>query len=158
MFCSFLYKEVIFILQKIKSLITDYLTSLDITIISLKIKSDYGISNIIELILEGEKFRQNHEEVHLKILDLINDIMPDNYYLEVSGRGAEYPLDTEAEILTHLNYYILVKSPKYRGFGYLVDYNPENKELKIKVKEKTREKIITLYYDKSVVISTAVKM
>lgn len=146
------------LVEKIKNLIKSYLDSINVNLKKIIVKQDYGINNIIEITLVGDYYLTHPEEVHLQILDLINDVMPDNYYLEVGGLGAEYDLEDEEDYLTHIGKYVYIKSNIYHGNGTLINYNETNKIFEIEVKEKTRKKIVSIPLADVTIIRTAVKV
>ena len=143
-------------IELIKQKINPYLASKNLVLSSCKIKKDYGLNHIIEIIIKGKNYYLEPEQIHYDILDLIDDLMPEDYYLEVSGIGAEYPLDNIEEIKEHINSYVFINSPEYNGYGYISDVN--NNEISLKINLKGRIKTIIIVYNELIKIRTAVKV
>ena len=93
---------------------------------------------------------------------MVNDLLPDDLYLEVSSVGVERELKTEKELELALNKYIYVSSyEKIENlktkdvYGYLESYDANT--ITINAKEKTKTKIIKINRDKIAKIRLAVE-
>ena len=81
--------------------------------------------------------------------------MPDNYFLDVSTVGAERPIRNEKELMEALGEYIYVKTKDKEYYGTFTSYN--NGVMNLKVKEKTREKDVSVNYRDTKKVRYAVK-
>ena len=88
-------------------------------------------------------------------LDQYEDKMPDNYFLDVSTVGAERPIRNEKELMEALGEYIYVKTKDKEYYGTFTSYN--NGVMNLKVKEKTREKDVSVNYQDTKKVRYAVK-
>ncbi|MBQ1378456.1 MAG: hypothetical protein IIY76_00440, partial [Erysipelotrichaceae bacterium] len=88
-------------------------------------------------------------------LDQYEDKMPDNYFLDVSTVGAERPIRNEKELMEALGEYIYVKTKDKEYYGTFTFYN--NGVMNLKVKEKTREKDVSVNYRDTKKVRYAVK-
>ncbi len=122
-------------------------------LVSLKSIKEYGINKIVFIIDDPQTFTLDIDEVALineEILDLINDLIPDGYYLEVSSLGAERELISEQDFLRAIGKYIYIstyqKLPVMDGqkeiYGYLKEY--QNDTICVDAIIKTRKKEITI--------------
>ena len=83
--------------------IGEVLKEMGLELYSFKIKNDYGISKIIEVLVDGENLNSNNLElIHTQIRDRFDDLVPEDYYLEVSTVGAERPIRNEEELKSKL--------------------------------------------------------
>ena len=89
--------------------------------------------------------------INEEILDVINDLIPDGYYLEVSSLGAERELITDEDYKRAINQYIYVStyqkvenaSNLKEFYGYLKSYDDEKIIIDAIIKTRTKEIIIT---------------
>ena len=142
-------------IEEIKKITEKILQGYNLNLYSVKIKNDYGISNIIEIIINKDMLdNKMQEEIHLKILDEIDHLMPDDYYLELSARGAEYKFDGICDIKNNIGSYIYIVSDYYKGYCVLLDFKDDI--LKIEYKDKNRSKELEIKYVKTIKIRKAV--
>lgn len=126
---------------------------------------DYGMNVIRVLIDDPNTLDIDIDDVaaiNQEILDVVNDLLPDDLYLEVSSVGVERELKTEKELELALNKYIYVSSyEKIENlktkdvYGYLESYDANT--ITINAKEKTKTKIIKINRDKIAKIRLAVE-
>ena len=91
--------------------IEELLKEMSLELYSFRIKSDYGISKIIEVLVDGENLNSNNLElIHTQIRDRFDDLVPDDYYLEVSTAGAERPIRNEEELKKQIGKHIYLVS------------------------------------------------
>lgn len=126
---------------------------------------DYGM-NVIRILIDDPNTLDididDVAAINQEILDVVNDLLPDDLYLEVSSVGVERELKTEKELELALNKYIYVSSyEKIENlktkdvYGYLESYDANT--ITIKAKEKTKTKIIKINRDKIAKIRLAVE-
>lgn len=122
-------------------------------LVSIKKVKEYGIDKIVIIIDDPETFILDIDEVatiNEEILDLINDLLPDGYYLEVSSLGAERELVTTKHYERALNKYIYIStyqkikeaSNLKEFYGYLLAYDENTVTINAVIKTRTKEIII----------------
>ena len=97
-----------------------------------------------------------------EILDLINDLIPDGHYLEVSSLGAERELITPLDYERALEKYIYIStyqkvqsaSNMKELYGYLKSYDEESVTIDAIIKTRTKE--VTIKRDNIAKIRLAV--
>ena len=76
-------------------------------------RKEFGV-NVISIIIDNpETFTMDIDEVaeiNSEILDLVNDYIPDGYYLEVTTPGIERELKTEKDFNRAIDKYIYIKT------------------------------------------------
>ena len=123
-------------------------------LVILKKVKEFGINKIVFTIDDPETFILDIDEVasiNEEILDAINDLIPDGYYLEVSSLGAERELITDEDYKRAINQYIYVStyqkvenaSNLKEFYGYLKSYDDEKIIIDAIIKTRTKEIIIT---------------
>ena len=126
---------------------------------------DYGM-NVIRILIDDPNTLDididDVAAINQEILDVVNDLLPDDLYLGVSSVGVERELKTEKELELALNKYIYVSSyEKIENlktkdvYGYLESYDANT--ITINAKEKTKTKIIKINRDKIAKIRLAVE-
>ncbi len=126
---------------------------------------DYGM-NVIRILIDDPNTLDididDVAAINQEILDVVNDLLPDDLYLEVSSVGVERELKTEKELELALNKYIYVSSyEKIENlktkdvYGYLESYDANT--ITVNAKEKTKTKIIKINRDKIAKIRLAVE-
>ena len=126
---------------------------------------DYGM-NVIRILIDDPNTLDididDVAAINQEILDVVNDLLPDDLYLEVSSVGVERELKTEKELELALNKHIYVSSyEKIENlktkdvYGYLESYDANT--ITINAKEKTKTKIIKINRDKIAKIRLAVE-
>ena len=126
---------------------------------------DYGM-NVIRILIDDPNTLDididDVAAINQEILDVVNDLLPDDLYLEVSSVGVERELKTEKELELALNKYIYVSSyEKIENlktkdvYGYLESYDANT--ITINAKEKTKTKIIKINREKIAKIRLAVE-
>ena len=126
---------------------------------------DYGM-NVIRILIDDPNTLDididDVAAINQEILDVVNDLLPDDLYLEVSSVGVERELKTEKELELALNKYIYVSSyEKIENlktkdvYGYLESYDANT--ITVNAKEKTKTKIIKINRDKITKIRLAVE-
>ena len=126
---------------------------------------DYGM-NVIRILIDDPNTLDididDVAAINQEILDVVNDLLPDDLYLEVSSVGVERELKTEKELELALNKYIYVSSyEKIENlktkdvYGYLESYDVNT--ITVNANEKTKTKIIKINRDKIAKIRLAVE-
>lgn len=135
--------------EKLKEILKDY----PFEVFSVKTKKEFG-EKILEILLKGPNLNTDVlGEVHTKLFEKLEDgDLDDDYFLELSSVGAEYPLNSLEEIKEHVGKYVFVDTNKFKDFGYILDvtdniitieYNAKGQIRKIKIEYDTINKIRT---------------
>ena len=141
-------------LEEMKKLVLPIIEKYHKILVSLKKVKEFGINKIVFTIDDPETFILDIDEVasiNEEILDAINDLIPDGYYLEVSSLGAERELITDEDYKRAINQYIYVStyqkvenaSNLKEFYGYLKSYDDEKILIDAIIKTRTKEIIIT---------------
>ncbi len=141
-------------LEEMKKLALPIIEKYHKILVSLKKVKEFGINKIVFTIDDPETFILDIDEVasiNEEILDVINDLIPDGYYLEVSSLGAERELITDGDYKRAINQYIYVStyqkvenaSNLKEFYGYLKSYDDEKIIIDAIIKTRTKEIIIT---------------
>ena len=141
-------------LEEMKKLALPIIEKYHKILVSLKKVKEFGINKIVFTIDDPETFILDIDEVasiNEEILDVINDLIPDGYYLEVSILGAERELITDEDYKRAINQYIYVStyqkvenaSNLKEFYGYLKSYDDEKIIIDAIIKTRTKEIIIT---------------
>lgn len=141
-------------LEEMKKLALPIIEKYHKILVSLKKVKEFGINKIVFTIDDPETFILDIDEVssiNEEILDVINDLIPDGYYLEVSSLGAERELITDEDYKRAINQYIYVStyqkvenaSNLKEFYGYLKSYDDEKIIIDAIIKTRTKEIIIT---------------
>ncbi len=130
-------------IDEIKRLGSQVIEKYQLELISVKKEKEYGIDKIVFTIDDPNTFILDIDvvaSINEEILDLINDLMPDGYYLEVTSLGAERELGRYIYISTYQ------KLPAPLGlkeiYGYLKSYQDD--VVVVDAIIKTRKKEITI--------------
>lgn len=141
-------------LEEMKKLALPIIEKYHKILVSLKKVKEFGINKIVFTIDDPETFILDIDEVasiNEEILDAINGLIPDGYYLEVSSLGAERELITDEDYKRAINQYIYVStyqkvenaSNLKEFYGYLKSYDDEKIIIDAIIKTRTKEIIIT---------------
>lgn len=136
------------------------------TLVSVEHVNEYGIDIIRITIDDPNTFDIDIDDVaaiNEEILDLVNDDLPDGYYLEVTTVGIERELKNDDDLEKALGKYIYLKTyEKIEGafnqkeiYGYLESY--EEDSINVNVINKTRTKLVTIEKSKIAKLRLAVK-
>lgn len=137
--------------------IKELLEEMSLSLYSFRVKSDYGISKIIEVLVDGDNLNSsNLEIIHNQIRERFDELVPDDYYLEVSSAGAERPINSKEELEKQVGKHIYLVSPQFKGTGDLVSFDGEDIVLEIKVKNIRKQ--IKIKYKVASQMRTAVRM
>ena len=152
-------------LEEMKRLALPIIEKHEKELISLKKVKEFGIDKIVFTIDDPKTFILDVDEVATimeEILDLINDLIPDGYYLEVSSLGAERELITPLDYERALEKYIYIStyqkvqsaSNMKELYGYLKSYDEESVTIDAIIKTRTKE--VTIKRDNIAKIRLAV--
>lgn len=133
------------VIKKAEKIAKDAAQKLGLEIISVDLVCEHGMK-ILRIIADREfgLTIEDSEQLNLEIgaaLD-VDDIMDEEYYLEVSSVGAERLLNTDREITHAIGRYVCVKTVKDEFIGDLVDSNDEYVLLRINNKGRMSNKEI----------------
>lgn len=140
-------------LLKIKELSLDIVNKHQKELVDVKVRKEFG-TNIISIVIDDpETFSLDIDEVasiNSEILDKVNDLIPDGYYLEVTSLGIERELLTEKDIQKAINKFVYLKTyQKMENVynlkeisGYLREANEE--EVKLEIFLNQREKVVVI--------------
>ena len=100
-------------LLKIKESASNIVDKHQKELIDVKVRKEFG-TNIISIVIDDpETFSLDIDEVasiNAEILDEVNDLIPDGYYLEVTSLGIERELLTEKDIQKAINQFVYLKT------------------------------------------------
>ena len=100
-------------LLKIKESASNIVDEHQKELIDVKVRKEFG-TNIISIVIDDpETFSLDIDEVasiNAEILDEVNDLIPDGYYLEVTSLGIERELLTEKDIQKAINQFVYLKT------------------------------------------------
>lgn len=136
------------------------------TLVSVEHVNEYGIDIIRITIDDPNTFDIDIDDVaaiNEEILDLVNDDLPDGYYLEVTTVGIERELKNDDDLEKALGKYIYLKTyekiesafNQKEIYGYLESY--EEDSINVNVINKTRTKLVTIEKSKIAKLRLAVK-
>jgi ribosome maturation factor RimP len=136
------------------------------TLVSVEHVNEYGIDIIRITIDDPNTFDIDIDDVaaiNEEILDLVNDDLPDGYYLEVTTVGVERELKNDDDLEKALGKYIYLKTyekiesafNQKEIYGYLESY--EEDSINVNVINKTRTKLVTIEKSKIAKLRLAVK-
>jgi|GEM_PF-581198 len=149
---------VIIKIENIKKKLEIILGNYDILIYSINKKREFG-EKILEILLKGKNITTTIlEEIHVKLLEQIEEDFADDYYLELSSLGAEYDLENFDELKENINKYLYIETLKFKAICLLIDLDFENKTLILSYNEKGRIRKIKIEYDACRRIRTSVKV
>lgn len=140
-------------LLKIKESASNIVDKHQKELIDVKVRKEFG-TNIISIVIDDpETFSLDIDEVasiNAEILDEVNDLIPDGYYLEVTSLGIERELLTEKDIQKAINQFVYLKT--YQKMenaynlkeisGYLREANVEEFKLEIFLNQRQRLVVI----------------
>lgn len=100
-------------LHKIKEASIPVVESRSLELVEVVLRKEFGV-NVISIVIDNpETFTMDIDEVasiNSEILDLVNDYIPDGYYLEVTTPGIERELKTEKDFARAIGKYIYIKT------------------------------------------------
>ena len=142
-------------LEEIRALLQDFIESKKHKLFDVEYhKGDQTLTVLLDEKLNMDELESISGEIS-SFLDQYEDKMPDNYFLDVSTVGAERPIRNEKELMEALGEYIYVKTKDKEYYGTFTSYN--NGVMNLKVKEKTREKDVSVNYQDTKKVRYAVK-
>ncbi len=128
--------------------------------------NEYGIDIVRVIIDDPDTFDIDIDDVaaiNQELLDIVNDLLPDGYYLEVTSVGVERELKTVDDFTKAKGKYIYISCYEKIAdalnqkeiYGYLEDYSDEI--VVINAVLKSRQKVIKIEKTKIAKIRLAVK-
>ncbi len=143
-------------LELIKERIMPILNEYKLELFSIRTKREFGF-NILEIIVDKENVDVEYlSVVNMKINDEIDDLLSDDYYIEVGTPGAQRELKTLEDAKKNINKYVHFVGDKYNNEGYLEDVKGDI--LYIKVNLKGRFKVIEVPFSELSKLKTTVKI
>lgn len=128
-------------LEKIKELSIDIIKSHNVELIDVALRKEFGASIIQITIDDVNTFDLDIDKVALineEILDIVNDYIPDGYYLEVTTLGIERELKDESDYNKAIGKYVYIltneKISKMGDSNELYGYLEENNETSLVIK------------------------
>ena len=100
-------------IEKIKELSLPVVEKYQKSLVSVEHVKEYGIDIVRITIDDPNTFDIDIDDVakiNEEILDLVNDYLPDGYYLEVTSVGIERELKTDSDLEKALGKYIYLKT------------------------------------------------
>ena len=153
-------------IEKIKELSSPVVEKYRKSLVSVEHVKEYGIDIVRITIDDPNTFDIDIDDVakiNEEILDLVNDYLPDGYYLEVTSVGIERELKTDSDLEKALGKYIYLKTyeklesafNQKEMYGYLESYTSDS--VNVNVINKTRKKLVTIEKSKIAKIRLAVE-
>ena len=153
-------------IEKIKALSEKVVLKYQKILVSVEQVYEYGINIVRITIDDPSSFDIDIDDVasiNEEILDLVNDDLPDGYYLEVTTVGIERELKTDSDFEKALTKYIYLKTyekiesafNQKEMYGYLESYNDDS--ICVNVINKTKTKLVTIEKSKIAKVRLAVK-
>lgn len=128
-------------LEKIKELSIGIIKSHNVELIDVALRKEFGASIIQITIDDVNTFDLDIDKVALineEILDIVNDYIPDGYYLEVTTLGIERELKDESDYNKAIGKYVYIltneKISKMGDSNELYGYLEENNETSLVIK------------------------
>lgn len=133
-------------IEKAKQIAQEEAEKLGLEIISVNLVHEHGMK-ILRIIADKEfgLSLDDSEQLNMAINARLDedDILDEEYYLEVSSVGAERHLKTRREIEHSIGRYVSVKTPKGVFIGDLIDVAAENITLRINNKGRMSKTILS---------------
>ncbi len=153
-------------IEKIKGLSLPIILKYQKILVSVEHVNEYGIDIVRITIDDPSSFDIDIDDVaaiNEEVLDLVNDYLPDGYYLEVTTVGIERELKTDEDLEKALGKYIYLKTyekiesafNQKEMYGYLESYTVDT--ININVINKTKTKLVTIEKSKIAKLRLAVK-
>lgn len=153
-------------IEKIKTLSLPIILKYKKILVSVENVNEYGIDIVRITIDDPSSFDIDIDDVakiNEEILDLVNDDLPDGYYLEVTTVGIERELKNNEDFEKALGKYIYLKTYEKiesafnlkEMYGYLESYTDSS--ININVINKTKTKLVTIEKAKIAKVRLAVK-
>ncbi len=153
-------------IEKIKTLSLPIVEKYQKVLCNVEHISEYGIEIVRLTIDDPNTFDIDIDDVaaiNEEVLDLVNDYLPDGYYLEVTTVGIERELKTDDDLEKALGKYIYIKTYEKQEsafnqkeiYGYLDSYTEES--INVNAINKTRTKLVTIEKTKIAKLRLAVK-
>src|SRR5690606_10310239 len=101
-----------------------------------------GNQKVLTILFDNNITLEELELIHLEILDLINELHPDGYYLQVASVGAEKELRSFEEVIEQVGEYIYIESPKYTGSATLTEIQDQSLVIKYFIKGRPKTDVI----------------
>ncbi len=137
-------------LENIKEVAKDIVERHEKELINVVLRKEFGVNFISIVIDDPVTFTLDIDEVadiNREILDLVNDYIPDGYYLEVTSLGVERELLNESDYEKAKGKYIYIKtyqklevaSGEKEIYGDLIDVTPDAFIVDMKQKQRTKQ-------------------
>ena len=142
-------------LKKVKEALDVFVSSRQMKLFEVTYrKSDQTLEVLLDEKLNMDELEKISNEIS-QFLDTYEDEFEDNYFLDVSTVGAERPIRNEEELMAAIGEYIYVKTKDSEYYGTFKAY--DDGDMRLAIKDKTREKEITIPYNKTKKVRYAVK-
>ncbi len=140
-------------LHKIKEASRPVVENKNLELVDVVLRKEFGV-NVISIIIDNpETFTMDIDEVaeiNSTILDIVNDDIPDGYYLEVTTPGIERELKTKKDFDRAIGKYIYIKTYQKidDAFGLKEMYGTLNEvtddSYVVEVVNMTRKKVVNI--------------
>jgi len=141
-------------LNLIKNKVLTVFEKHNLTLFSITVEK-MGAEKVLTILIDNELEHQTLEPIHMEVLDLINDDLPDDYYLELSTVGIERPLRTLDEVIANIGKFVYIESEQFIGDATIDDVNDGILDISFHIKG--RPKKLQLSYENIKFIRQAVK-
>lgn len=140
-------------IKKIKDAAKPIIENLQLELVDVVLRKEFGINVISIIIDDPQTFSMDIDQltnIHSQILDIVNDDIPDGYYLELTTCGIERELKTPNDFQRAINQYIYLST--YQKIHDAFDLKEMNGTLievtdeyyVVEVIYKTRKKIVNI--------------
>ena len=142
-------------LDKIRNVLNEFVSEKQMKLFEVSYRrSDETLTVLLDEKLNMDELEEISAEIS-QFLDGYEDEFEDNYFLDVSTVGVERPIRNEEEVLAAIGEYVYVKTKENEYYGTLKAY--EDGVLRLSVKDKTKEKEVSIPYSKTKKVRYAVK-
>ena len=141
--------------EKIRNVLNEFVSQKQMKLFDVSFsKKDTTLTILLDEKLNMDELETISNEIS-QFLDQYEDEFEGNYFLDVSTVGVERPIRNEEELKNALGEYIYVKTKENEYYGTLTSFNEGI--MNLKVKEKTKEKDVSVDYAKTKKVRYAVK-
>jgi len=141
-------------IKLIEDKVIEILKQHDLTLYEI-VTEKMGKEKILSIVIDAVMEHKELEQLHMEVLESINDDMDDDYFLQLSTVGIERPLKTLDEVRNQIGSYVYIESDIFIGDATLNDVVDDL--LTISFFIKGRPKKIEIKYQNIKFIRQAVK-
>ena len=135
-------------LEKITEAAKRIVEANSLVLVSVKKTNDYGVHIVRVTVDNPESFDIDLDlvaKINQDLLDEVNDLLPDGYYLEVGSVGIERELLTDSDFEKAIGKYVYIKSYEKleigdkEAYGDLISYDEDTVTINAVVKTRRKE-------------------